>query len=121
MSDERKFWVRWTGTMVSPDGDLEPTDPRLKMFLRAIGTEFSKHDTLAETAVVAPGNGSIALSAVVQAADDGSAVNQARHAFEGVIHQAGGQANLPDGGHSSWAVKELVRLFEAEVKELQTA
>jgi hypothetical protein len=94
------------------------------MFLRAIGTEFVSEQSLEQTAVVAPGDNSIALSSVVRAEDEGSAVNIAKTAFETAIARAGGKADLPDGHHNSWSVKELqdlIRLVQAEVKELQPA
>lgn len=113
--------MRWSGKLVDSEGNPAPLGPELKMFLRAMGTEFSARDELAETAVVAPGDSAIALSAVIKAEDEGSAVNLARNAFEEIIEQAGGKANLPDGAHHSWSVKELVKLIEAEVRELQPA
>jgi hypothetical protein len=124
MTTNRQFWVRWRGTLVATDFQIDPADPRIRMFLRAIGTEFATDEILGQTAVVAPGDNTIALSAVVQAEDEGSAVNTAKTAFETAIARAGGKAELPDGNHKSWSVKELqdlIRLVQAEVKELQPA
>ena len=116
-----QFWVRWIGTIAPQAGEFDSTNPHMRAFLRALSLEFARHKVLDQPAVVCPGDGSISLASVVEAADSGDAVNKARAAFEEAILSAGGTANIPDGEDPSWNVKELIRLFEAQVRPLAVA
>lgn len=121
MTSGRHFWVRWSGTIACEDGSFDSMDPDLRAFLRALSFEFSRNKTLTQPSVICPGDGSISLSSVVEAKNSGDAVNTAKDSFEEAIRAAGGFGNLPDGEHPSWKIRELIRLFEAQVRELDLA
>jgi hypothetical protein len=82
--------------------------------------EFAGNADLEQSGLASPGDGTIQLSTVVEAADAGKAINKARKAFEKCIMSAGGSARLPHGEHDSWQAKELIRLLEAQVKQLDS-
>ena len=115
------YWVRWSGTIGDESGAFDSTDPSVRAFLRALSLEFSRSDVLNQYAIVCPGDGTVSMSSVFSAANSGEAVNKAKDAFEAAIDRAGGSGTLPDGNDPSWQVREIVRLFEAQVRELARA